>query len=256
MSYSSSISISARHASDLCGVIRLAPSLCRTAPSSSSISCSTKLHQPISALCFENTSAFRFKTSRNFSKSPSPIFPFKCSGSLPCQHCFHCLRVRPHTMPVHHPSQVLNRIPKDFAFRWFALQACSFHTSKDLIEPINVVFQGWCRYDYVIHVLHHEIPVLLGHSGQSLSHQSLKSGRCIAQAEGHPLPLVQSQLARESGFLSILLPQRDLPEGRTQVQCGEELGITKLREALVYSRYRVRIFYRYRVQLAKVATKS
>ena len=81
MSYSSSISISARHASDLCGVIRLALSLCGTAPSSSSISCSTKLQQPISALCFENTSAFRFKRSRNFSKSPSPIFSFKCSIS-------------------------------------------------------------------------------------------------------------------------------------------------------------------------------
>ena len=81
MSYSSNVSISARHASNLCGVIRLAPSLCGTAPFSSSISCSTKLQQPISALCFENTSAFRFKTSRNFSKSPSPIFPFKYSIS-------------------------------------------------------------------------------------------------------------------------------------------------------------------------------
>ena len=118
-----------------------------------------------------------------------------------------------------------------------------------------MVFQGRCRYDHVVHVTHHEIPVLLGHSRQSLSHQSLKSGRCIAQAEGHPLPLVQSQFARKSGFLSILLPQMDLPEGRTQVQCGEELGITKLREALVYSRYRVHIFYRYRVQVTKVATK-
>ena len=77
MSHSSNISISARHASDLCGVIRLAPSLWGTAPSSSSISCSTKLQQPISALCFENTSAFRFRRSRNFLKSPSPIFPFK-----------------------------------------------------------------------------------------------------------------------------------------------------------------------------------
>ena len=120
-----------------------------------------------------------------------------------------------------------------------------------------MVLQGRCRYDYVIHVTHHEIPVLFGHSScQSLSHQSLKSCCCIAQAEGHPLPLVQSQFARESGFLSILLPQRDLPEGRTQVQRGEELGITKLREALVYSRYRVRIFYCYRVQVTKVATKS
>ena len=32
-------------------------------------------------LMFENTSAFRFRRSRNFSKSPSPIFPFKCSIS-------------------------------------------------------------------------------------------------------------------------------------------------------------------------------
>ena len=44
----------------------LAPSLWGTAPSSSSISCSTKLQQPMSALCFENTSAFRFRRSRNF----------------------------------------------------------------------------------------------------------------------------------------------------------------------------------------------
>ena len=49
------------------------------APSSNSISCSTKLQQPISALGFENTSAFRFKTALNDSKSPSPIFPLKCS---------------------------------------------------------------------------------------------------------------------------------------------------------------------------------
>ena len=70
MSYSSSISISARHASDLCGVIHLAPSMWGTSPSSSSISCSTKLQQPISALCFENTSAFRFNVRiRPFFKS-------------------------------------------------------------------------------------------------------------------------------------------------------------------------------------------
>ena len=81
MSYSSSISISAQHASDLCGVIRLAPSLWGTAPSSSSVSCWMKLQQPIYAVCFENTSAFRFKTSRSNSKSPSPILPFKCSIS-------------------------------------------------------------------------------------------------------------------------------------------------------------------------------
>ena len=112
-----------------------------------------------------------------------------------------------------------------------------------------------CCYEYVIHVTHHEIPVLLCHSGLSLSHQSLKGGRCVAQAEGHP-PLIRPQFTRESGLFSILLPQRDLPEGRTQVQCGEELGITKFEEALVYSPYRIRIFYRYRVQVTKVATKS
>ena len=80
-SYSSNISISARHASDLCGVIRLAPSLWGTAPSSSLISCSTKLQKSMSALCLEITSAFRFKTARRSWKSPSPIFPFKCSIS-------------------------------------------------------------------------------------------------------------------------------------------------------------------------------
>ena len=118
-----------------------------------------------------------------------------------------------------------------------------------------MVFQGRCCYDYVIHVTYHKIPVLLCHSGQSLSHQSLKRGRCVAQAEGNPLPLAQHQLTCESCLLSVLLPQRDLPEGRNQVQCGEELGITKFREALVYPLYRVRIFHCHRVQVAKVATK-
>ena len=75
------------------------------------------------------------------------------------------------------------------------------------------------------------------------------------QAEGHPLLLVQPQFASESCLFPVLLPQRDLPEGRAQVQWDEELSITKFREAFVSSRYRVRIFHRYRVQEAKVATK-
>ena len=74
MPYSSKIAISARLVSGLCGVIRLAPSQWGTRPSSSSISCSTKLQQPINALCFENTSAFQFKTARNDSKSLAPFF--------------------------------------------------------------------------------------------------------------------------------------------------------------------------------------
>ena len=56
ISYSSNVSISFLHASDLCGVMRLAPFLCGTADSSSSISCSTKLQHPMSALCLEKTS--------------------------------------------------------------------------------------------------------------------------------------------------------------------------------------------------------
>ena len=94
MSLSSNISICARHASNLCGVIRLAPFLWGTAPSSSSISCSTKLQQPTFALCFENTSAFGFKTARNNSKSPSPIFPLSVlSLAKPlCQILVHMTR--------------------------------------------------------------------------------------------------------------------------------------------------------------------
>ena len=45
----------------------------------SSISCSTKISQTISAICFENTSAFRFKTAHSNSNSPSPILPLRCS---------------------------------------------------------------------------------------------------------------------------------------------------------------------------------
>ena len=142
-----------------------------------------------------------------------------------------------------------------FHISMVCISSLLFSCIRNLIEIINAVFQGRCCYNYVIHVTHHKIPVFLCHSSQSLSHQSLKSGRCVAQAEGHPLPLVQPLFTRKSGLFSILLTQRDLPEGRTQVQCGEELGITKFREALVYSWYPVRIFYCHRVQVAKVATK-
>ena len=83
------------------------------------------------------------------------------------------------------------------------------HAIKDLIEPIDVVCQGGCCNDRVIHVTHHKIPVLLSYSGQSLSHQSLEDRRGVAQAKGHPLLLVQPQFTCESGLFSVLLPQRD-----------------------------------------------
>ena len=63
ISYSSKFPISFLHASDLCGFMRLAPSLCSTADSWSSISCSKKLQHPMSALCFEKKSSFRSSTS-------------------------------------------------------------------------------------------------------------------------------------------------------------------------------------------------
>ena len=129
-----------------------------------------------------------------------------------------------------------SRIPQVLAFRWFAFQACSLHAVEDLIEPINVVFQGGCCNDHVIHVTHHQVPVLFRHSGQILSHRSLKSGRCVAQAEGHPLPLVQPQFTCKSGLLPVLLPQRYLPEGRTQVSvslsCNTSVAILTLLQAV------------------------
>ena len=42
------------------------------------------------------------------------------------------------------------------------------------------------------------------------SHQSLKSRRGTAQADGHPLPLVQAQITCESSLFSDLLSQRNL----------------------------------------------
>ena len=81
ISYSSRVSISFLHAPDLIGVIRLAPSLCGTADSSISISCSTMLHHPMSALCFEKTSSFRFSTSLMASSCSSITLPLKCSIS-------------------------------------------------------------------------------------------------------------------------------------------------------------------------------
>ena len=53
-------------------------------------------------------------------------------------------------------------------------------------------------------------------------HQSLKSSRGIAKAEGHPLPLEQTQFTCKSSLLSVHFAQRNLPEGRTQIQCSKK----------------------------------
>ena len=44
-------------------------------------SCSTKIQQLMSTLCFEKTSAFRLSTALSESSSLSDILPFKCSIS-------------------------------------------------------------------------------------------------------------------------------------------------------------------------------
>ena len=59
----------------------ISPYLGGTELSSISISCSTKLQQTLSALCFEKTSAFRFSTALSESSSLSDILPFRCSIS-------------------------------------------------------------------------------------------------------------------------------------------------------------------------------
>ena len=118
-----------------------------------------------------------------------------------------------------------------------------------------MVFLSGCCYEHVIHVTQHKVPVLLRYSCQSLSHQSLKSRRGVAQTKGHPLPLVQTQFTCEAGIFSVLLPQRDLPEGRTQVQCGEELSRGQVSRGSRLFAVSLRIFYCHCIQVTRVATE-
>ena len=74
VSFSFNISIPLLHAFDLKGSFSFAASLWSTAPSSIYISCSTKLQQPVSALCFEKVSAFPKESS-----SLSNILPLRRS---------------------------------------------------------------------------------------------------------------------------------------------------------------------------------
>ena len=76
----------------------------------------------------------------------------------------------------------------------------------------------------VMKVTHNKNPIFLRHSGKRVSYQSLKSGRGVAQAEGHPLPLVQPQFTCESGLFSVLLPQRDLPEAQPKSSVVKNLA--------------------------------
>ena len=73
--------------------------------------------------------------------------------------------------------------------------------------------------------------------------------------ERHPLPLEQSQLAREARFLPILLTERHLPERRVQIQRREELRVPQLRKALIDAGNRVCVLYCHCVQVTEITTK-
>ena len=118
-----------------------------------------------------------------------------------------------------------------------------------------MVCQGGCCYDHVIPVTNHKIPVFLRYFGQNLSHQSLKSRRGVAQAKGHPLPLVQPQFTCESSLLSVLLPQRDLPEGRTEVHVVKNLASPCFESLSSPRGIGYASFFCHCVQVTKVATK-
>ena len=76
MSYSSNISISGRFPIYEASFVLRLPYEERRLPL-----IQFRVRQPISALGFENTSAFRYKTALNDSNSPSPFFRLKCSIS-------------------------------------------------------------------------------------------------------------------------------------------------------------------------------
>ena len=119
ISYSSSISFSAWHASDIGGVMSLAPCLWGTAPFSSSISCSKKIQQPISALCFKK------KRPRSDLKLPlaTQIVPhLSCNlaalilTKLVCQTLIHSKGVRENS------SRSTSRLPFRISMKIFCLE--------------------------------------------------------------------------------------------------------------------------------------
>ena len=139
-------------------------------------------------------------------------------------------------------------MPHDLIFRRFAFQAGSLHAVEDLVESVDVICQSGYRHDHVVH----EILVLLRYPGQILSQQSLKVRRGLAQAKGHPVPQEQTQFTCKCSLLSVLITQRNLPEGRTQIQCSENF----FRDALVYAWNWVSVLYGHRVQVTIMVTAS
>ena len=126
-------------------------------------------------------------------------------------------------------STILSEYFIESLFRRFAFQTSSLHAVEELIESVNVVCQGGRRYHYVIHAARYEIPVLPSVFERSPWHCThRKASSSIGTSPIH----MQIQ------FFSFLFSQRNLPEGRTQVQCSENLNITEFREALFYTWYR------------------
>ena len=137
----------------------------------------------------------------------------------------------------------------------FTLQARRFHASKHLIQPLYMILQGWCCDHDIIDITHDGVTVFLGYIRECLGRQSQECGRSVAQSERHPLPLEQSQLAREARFLPILLSEWHLPERRAQIQRREELRVPQLGEALIDAGNRVCVLYSHCVQVTEITTK-
>ena len=129
------------------------------------------------------------------------------------------------------------------------------HASKHLMQPLYVIIKGWrCDHD-IIDITHDEIPVFLSHARECLGHESLECGRRVAQSERHPLPLEQSQFAREACFLPILLSEWHLPERGAQTQRQEELRVPQFGKALINAGNRVHVLYHHCVQVEEMTTK-
>ena len=99
---------------------------------------------------------------------------------------------------------------------------------------------------------HDEVPVFLGYIRECLGHQSLECDRRVAQSERQPLPVEQSQLAREARFLPILLSEWHLPERRAQIQRRKEFRVPQLGEALIDVGNWVCVLYRHCVQVTEI----
>ena len=114
----------------------------------------------------------------------------------------------------------LNLGLREGAFLEFHVEMVLAKPSQDLLQLLQMFFQGLVVHDDVVYIDVREVR----HVRERESHCALKGGRCVLEPERHYLPLVGTELRLKGGLVLVTLVNTNLMEPAAQVHFRKELA--------------------------------